>query len=147
MAAEAKGPAGSLEWLEVDPAAATAPYEQIRTQIATAVHSGRLPAGTKLPAVRALASSLSLAVNTVARAYRELEHAEVVTTRSRAGTVVAPGTDRGSRQLAQAAAVYADVVRGQGATIDEAVALLKAALERDGYNPRVPPDKLEEAGE
>jgi DNA-binding transcriptional regulator YhcF (GntR family) len=134
MAAEAKGPPGALEWLVVDASAATPPYEQIRSQIAAAVHRGQLPAGTKLPAVRALAAALSLAVNTVARAYRELEQAELVTTRSRAGTVVAPGTDQGSRQLAQAAAVYADVVRSQGATSAEAVALLKAALESDGYD-------------
>lgn len=134
MAAAVNGNAKALEWLSVDNSAPTPPYEQIRSQIAAAVHTGRLPAGTKLPAVRALAGTLSLAVNTVARAYRELEHAELVTTRSRAGTVVAPGTDEGSRRLAQAAAVYADVVRGQGATASEAVALLKAALQRDDYD-------------
>lgn len=132
MATETTGASGALEWLVVDPSAATPPYEQIRSQIAAAVHSGRLPAGTKLPAVRTLAATLSLAVNTVARAYRELEHAQVVTTRSRAGTVVAPGTDQSRRRLARAAAVYADVVRSQGATSNEAVALLKAALESGG---------------
>lgn len=128
MGAHAKQQDGVLEWLVVDDSAATAPYEQIRGQIASAVHNGRLPAGTKLPSVRSLAASLSLAVNTVARAYRELEQAELVTTRSRAGTVVAPGTDPGRQRLTQAAAEYAAVVRSQGATADEAVALLNAAL-------------------
>ena len=47
-----------------------------------------LPPGTRLPTVRALAETLGVAANTVARAYRELEHAGVVTTRGRSGTVV-----------------------------------------------------------
>lgn len=123
-----------LNWLIVDETSATAPYEQIRRQIAEAVHSGALVPGTKLPAVRALASQLGLAVNTVARSYRELEQAEVVQTRSRAGTTVAPGTDQGRRRLAQAAAVYADVARNQGASADEAFAFLKAALEAADYS-------------
>ncbi|WP_051298470.1 GntR family transcriptional regulator [Arthrobacter castelli] len=134
MAAEAKSRDKVLQWLVVDASAATPPYEQIRGGIAEAIHTGRLPAGTKLPAVRALAGRLSLAVNTVARAYRELEHAELVHTRSRAGTVVSPGTDEGRKRLTRAAAAYADVVRSQGATGAEAVALLKAALQREGYD-------------
>lgn len=134
MAAGESKQGTALDWLVVDASAATPPYEQIRSGIAEAIHTGRLAAGTKLPAVRALAGSMSLAVNTVARAYRELEHAELVHTRSRAGTVVSPGTDEGKKRLAQAAAAYADVVRSQGATGAEAVALLKAALQREGYD-------------
>ncbi len=54
------------------------PYEQIRAQLAAQVARGVLPPGTKLPTVRALAETLGIAPNTVARAYRELEHSGVV---------------------------------------------------------------------
>ncbi len=73
--------------ITVDTAVVEPPYEQIRTQIAAQVVDGRLPPGTKLPSVRSLAETLGVATNTVARAYRELEHTGVVTTRGRGGTV------------------------------------------------------------
>lgn len=129
MAAGTEDPPGSLGWLGINESSSIPPYEQLRRQIADAVHSGRLVVGTKLPAVRALASRLGLAVNTVARAYRELEQAQLVETRSRAGTRIAPGTDQAQRRLAQAAAVYADVARSQGASGAEAIKLLSAALD------------------
>lgn len=120
--------AADLSWLSVAESSAVPPYEQIRLQLAEAATSGRLVVGTKLPSVRALAAVLGLAVNTVARAYRELEQAGVVRTRSRAGTVVAAGTDEARTRLAQAAGNYADVVRSLGAADTEAAALLQAAL-------------------
>ena len=64
--------------LTIDPEATTAPYEQVRTQIAAAVAEGQLDAGTRLPTVRRLAADLGLAANTVARAYRELEADAVI---------------------------------------------------------------------
>ena len=104
------------------------PYEQIRTQIAKQVASGELPPGTRLPAVRALAQTLGIAPNTVARAYRELEHSGVVTTRGRNGTVVSgDGTDRAAKE---AAAGYADVMRSLGVRQDEALELVRRAFDR-----------------
>ena len=66
--------------LVVDPQSSVPPYEQVRTQVASQVVDGRLPAGTRLPTVRQLAADLGLAVNTVARAYRELETDGVIVT-------------------------------------------------------------------
>ena len=104
------------------------PYEQIRTQIAAQVADGRLPPGTKLPTVRALAATLGIAPNTVARAYRELEYSGVVTTRGRNGTVVnGEGTDRAAKE---AAASYADVMRSLGVRQDEALELARRAFDR-----------------
>ncbi|GAB3525189.1 GntR family transcriptional regulator [Arthrobacter monumenti] len=133
MSVGTDGSPGELGWLVVDESSAIPPYEQIRRQIAEAVHNGSLVVGTKLPSVRALASRLGLAVNTVARSYRELEQAQLVETRSRAGTVIAAGTDQDRLRLAQAAAVYADVVRSQGASPAEAVALLNAAMDAANF--------------
>jgi DNA-binding transcriptional regulator YhcF (GntR family) len=114
--------------VRIDPAAGDAPYAQIRTQIATQVARGTLPAGTKLPTVRALAERLGLATNTVARAYRELEHAGVVTTRGRNGTVVSgDGADRAAKE---AATTYADAMRSLGFRQDEALELVRRAFDR-----------------
>lgn len=74
--------------ISVDLEAATAPYEQIRSQIAAFINLGELAAGSKLPTVRALATDLGVAAGTVARAYKELEAEGLISSRRRAGTVV-----------------------------------------------------------
>jgi DNA-binding transcriptional regulator YhcF (GntR family) len=114
--------------LQVDGGAAEPPYEQIRTQVAAQVVSGELPPGTRLPTVRALAETLGIAPNTVARAYRELEHAGTVTTRGRAGTVV--NGDRADRAAKAAATTYADSMRALGIGQDEALGLVRRAFDR-----------------
>lgn len=53
-------------------------YEQIKEQIISSVNSGELKPGDKLPSIRRLAEELELNVNTVKRAFQELE-AEGVT--------------------------------------------------------------------
>ena len=63
-------------------------YLQIVNQIKYLVASGRLGAGNELPPIRSLAEQLLVNPNTVARAYRELETAGVVTKRRTAGTYV-----------------------------------------------------------
>ncbi len=63
-------------------------YVQLVTQIRQLVASGRLPVGTELPTIRTLAEQLLVNPNTVARAYRELEQAGIVTARRGLGTVV-----------------------------------------------------------
>ncbi|MEL4504807.1 GntR family transcriptional regulator [Luteococcus sp. H138] len=71
--------------LDSDP---TPPYEQLRAQIATAIATGQLATGTRLPSVRQLARDLGVAAGTVARAYKELEQAGLVATGRGAGTRV-----------------------------------------------------------
>lgn len=63
-------------------------YLQIVNQIKHLVASGGLTSGEELPPIRALAEQLLVNPNTVARAYRELELAGVVTKRRTAGTYV-----------------------------------------------------------
>lgn len=74
--------------ITVDLEAATAPYEQIRSQIASLINLGELVAGSKLPTVRALATDLGVVAGTVARAYKELEAEGLISSRRRAGTIV-----------------------------------------------------------
>ncbi|MYV55475.1 GntR family transcriptional regulator, partial [Streptomyces sp. SID3212] len=92
----------------IDPAAATAPYEQLRTQISAKARSGALPVGYRLPTVRGLAEQLGLAANTVAKAYRTLEGDGVIETRGRNGTFVAAAGDAAEREAAAAAQAYAE---------------------------------------
>ncbi len=48
-------------------------YRQIIEQVKVAISNGELKAGDQLPTVRQLAVDLSINLNTVIRAYRELE--------------------------------------------------------------------------
>ena len=66
-------------------------YVQLINQIKYLVCSGRLQTGEQLPPVRKLAEQLLINPNTVARAYRELESAGIVTSRQGSGVFVAEG--------------------------------------------------------
>jgi GntR family transcriptional regulator len=68
-------------------------YLQIVNQVKHLVASGRLRPGEELPPIRVLAQQLVINPNTVARAYRELETAGIVSKRSTTGTYV---SDAGS---------------------------------------------------
>lgn len=111
----------------VDGSAATPPYEQIRVQVRDAVAGGQLAAGAKLPTVRALADELGLAVNTVARAYRELETDGIIETRGRAGSFVAPQDDAGQQQAQVAAREFVERARRLGLDDASALELVRAA--------------------
>jgi len=62
--------------------------EQLRSQIELLIVSGQLAAGTKLPAIRHLATDLGLARGTVAKVYEALARQGLVTGSGRHGTVV-----------------------------------------------------------
>ena len=65
-------------------------YLQIVEQIRYAIAAGALKANDELPSVRALALEHLINPNTVARAYLELERAELLSKRRGAGTYVSP---------------------------------------------------------
>jgi DNA-binding transcriptional regulator YhcF (GntR family) len=112
-----------MDVFPLDPGSAVPPSEQLRVQIAARADSGELPAGTRLPTVRALAAELHLAANTVAKAYRSLETDGVIATEGRRGTFIASATD--TTGASDAAASYAALARRQGLTLPEAVKLLE----------------------
>ena len=74
--------------LTVDTGNPTPPYEQLRRQLAELIQSAALQPGDRLPPLRQLAADLGLAVGTVARAYRELESAGLISSRRGGGTRV-----------------------------------------------------------
>jgi GntR family transcriptional regulator len=73
----------------LDPASGVPFYRQIIDQVLLAVADGRLKPGAQLPTVRQLAVELSVNLNTVAKAYREMEIRGIVETQQGTGTFVA----------------------------------------------------------
>jgi GntR family transcriptional regulator len=65
-------------------------YRQIIDQVRSAIATGTLTPGDRLPTVRQLAVDLSVNPNTVARAYTELELTGLVETQMGSGTFVGP---------------------------------------------------------
>jgi GntR family transcriptional regulator len=114
--------------VEIDLRSGLAPYEQIRRQVVAHVAAGRLRVGDRLPTIRALATDLGLAPGTVARAYRELEAAGVVTTRRRAGTVVSDGVSPTDVAARHAAHELVRAGREAGLSDDEILDVVRGAL-------------------
>jgi DNA-binding transcriptional regulator YhcF (GntR family) len=115
------------DWVRIDPEAARPLFDQLRTQIIGGIKDGRLSPGTRLPTVRELAADLKMAVNTVARAYRELESAGVVETRGRFGTFVARA-DPADAAMAAAAHAFASAARSLGVEQADALRYVEAAF-------------------
>src|SRR5258708_24116337 len=72
----------------IDPKDPTPLYAQLERAIRSAIGSGRLRAGDRLPTVRQMAVDLRVNANTGARVFGELERAGVVETRRGAGTFI-----------------------------------------------------------
>ncbi len=114
--------------ISIDAESSVPPYEQVRTTLAQQMADRTLPVGARLPTVRALAADLGIAVNTVARAYRELEAAGLVETRGRAGTFVSAAGNQRLALAQDAAAQYAETARALGISRAEALEIVSAAL-------------------
>jgi DNA-binding transcriptional regulator YhcF (GntR family) len=115
------------DWVRIDPNAAKPLFDQLRTQIIDGIRDGKLPPGTRLPTVRELAAQMSLAVNTVARAYREMESAGILETRGRFGTFVAR-VDPADTAMATAAHTFVSAARALGVDKDDALRYVEAAF-------------------
>lgn len=75
--------------LKLDPKAATPVFQQLVEQIHFMINTGELAAGAKLPSIRAVADKHKLAINTVAKAMRQLEFRGLIQAQPRSGYVVA----------------------------------------------------------
>ncbi len=117
----------------IDLGSGVPPYEQIRAQIVAHVAAGSLRVGDRLPTIRALATDLGIAPGTVARAYRELESADVVVTRRRAGTVVSANTSPADVVAHSAAHAFVSVARAAGLSDAAIIDVVRGALLRDEH--------------
>jgi GntR family transcriptional regulator len=72
----------------LDPKAGVPFYRQIIDQIKFGIASGNLKAGEQLPTVRSLAVELKINLNTVSKAYKELEIQNILDTQQGSGTFI-----------------------------------------------------------
>ncbi|THB81233.1 MAG: GntR family transcriptional regulator [Desulfobacteraceae bacterium] len=73
---------------KLDPKSGIPFYRQIIDQIRYGVATGKLSVGEQLPTVRALAVELKVNLNTVSKAYRELEIQDILETQQGTGTFI-----------------------------------------------------------
>jgi len=92
-------------------------YLQLMEQVKHAIETGALRPGEQLPGMRPLAEELVINPNTVAKAYRELEHEGVIELRHGAGAFVSA--------IAQAKKLT-DKLRAAQAVVATAVEKLRA---------------------
>lgn len=115
--------------LTVDPQSAVPPYEQLRRQVSEQVRRGERPPGSSLPTVRQLAGDLGLAPNTVARAYKALEHDGIVATAGRRGTVVADPHVEVAAEAHRQTLDFVARLRGLGVSSSETIRLVRQVLD------------------
>src|ERR1700738_2021235 len=92
-------------------------YLQLMEQVKHGIETGALRPGEQLPGMRPLAEELVINPNTVAKAYRELEHEGVIELRHGAGAFVA--RNAGAKKLT-------DKLRAGQAIVSAAVGKLRA---------------------
>lgn len=112
----------SAPFLSVDPDLETAPFQQVIDQLRALIERGDLKPGDLLPPVRQLAGDLSIAPNTVARAYAELQ---------REGWLQSEGGRRGTHVSQRTPAMDK---RARAATLREAIGQFLKTLAHRGYS-------------
>ncbi len=120
-----------------NPASGVPIYLQLMEQVKHAIETGALRPGEQLPGMRPLAEELVINPNTVAKAYRELEHEGVIELRHGAGAFVSANTR--PKRLTDKLRAGQDVVsaaverlRSRGITDEEIRRLFEAELRRGG---------------
>jgi GntR family transcriptional regulator len=74
--------------ITIDPESSVPIYIQIEDSIHSLIAAGQLQPGQQLPTIRELAADIRVNLNTVARAYFELDREGVITTQRGKGTFV-----------------------------------------------------------
>lgn len=105
-------------------------YRQIIDQIRFGIASGQLKPGEQLPTVRALAVELKVNLNTVSKAYKELEIKNILETQQGSGTFISKvetvvlEKERADK-LKEICTQFSSVALSYGYSIDEIVNELK----------------------
>ena len=105
-------------------------YRQIIDQIRFGIASGQLKLGEQLPTVRALAVELKVNLNTVSKAYKELEIKNILETQQGTGTFISK-TDHVVQEkeredkLKEICTQFSSVVLSYGFSLDEVIQELK----------------------
>ena len=119
--------------LKPNPSSGVPIYLQLMEQVKHAIETGALRAGDQLPGIRPLAEELVINPNTVAKAYRELEHEGVLELRHGSGAFVSknPRAGKLADTLRAAQSLVAGTVerlRARGVSDEEIRRLFEAEL-------------------
>ena len=85
-------------------------YLQLMEQVKHAIETGALREGDQLPTIRKLAEDLVMNPNTVARAYRELEHEGVLEVKHGSGAFIKESAAGRSRLIHKAQSVMQSTI-------------------------------------
>ena len=108
-------------------------YVQLREQILALIGRGQLRPGAQIPTMRQVAVALKIDLNTVQRAYAELERDGVLSKQRGVGTFVTdliPPPRNSRKQTQEFAARVAAQAKGQGIALDELADALVRLAER-----------------
>ncbi len=110
----------------LDPKAGTPYYRQIIDQIRFGIASGNLAINEQLPTVRALAVELKVNLNTVAKAYKELEIQKILETQQGTGTFISTVDNKISdsertQKLQEITREFATIAHSYGFSVDELI--------------------------
>jgi len=118
----------------IDRRSGVPPYLQIVTQVRQALLLGRLQVGDKLPTARDVVASTTINPNTVLKAYRELEHDNLVEGRVGAGTFITRALAKAEIDIASPLGVELGqwIARATGLGLErhEIDALIKASMDQ-----------------
>src|SRR5205085_1698308 len=92
-------------WLDVNPRSGVPLYVQVVQQIKHAIEVGALQPGEQLPTVRQLSGDLTIAPNTIVKAYNELQAMNLIESRAGVGTIVTANLN-GSLRKERAEALF-----------------------------------------
>lgn len=116
---------------KLDPKTGSPFYRQIIDQIKFGIATGNLKTGEQLPTVRSLAVELKVNLNTVAKAYKELEIQNVLETQQGTGTFISNEikiqitTKEKNNKLKEICNEFSSIAFSYGFTIDDIINQLK----------------------
>ena len=111
---------------KLDPKSGVPFYRQIIDQIRYGIATGALKVGEQLPTVRALAVELKVNLNTVTKAYKELEIQNILETQQGTGTFIGsvrvkiPEKERNSK-LRGITTEFTNIAASYGFTVEDLI--------------------------
>lgn len=111
-------------------------YEQITTQIKSAIMSGELKAGEAIPSVRALAKSLHISILTVQKAYTTLQEDGFIESTAGKGCYVSVQNqdfylEEQQKKIEEQFTEAIEIARASGISLDKLINLLTLLYQED----------------
>ncbi|MBN1897819.1 MAG: GntR family transcriptional regulator [Spirochaetes bacterium] len=126
--------------ITLDNASGVPYYRQIVNQVIYGIVNGLLQPGTQLPTVRQLAVDLQVNLNTITKAYRELEIKGIVDTQQGTGTFISDkkiiiNPSEKNKLLRSKCIYFIDEISSLGIDLNDAIEMFqKISAEREEYH-------------